>query len=70
MIEIDDVAALHAELHAKDYPFLNPGTGPGPGDGREMGWEFVPGVHWRLSDNFWMSLGAARRGMFTCSWQF
>ena len=41
-----------------------------PGDGREMGWEFVPGVHWRLSDNFWMSLGASRRGMFTCSWQF
>ena len=41
-----------------------------PGDGREMGWEFVPGVHWRLSDNFWMSLGATRRGMFTCSWQF
>jgi Glyoxalase superfamily protein len=29
------VAELHAELHAKDYPFLNPGIEPAPG-GREM----------------------------------
>jgi len=36
LIEFDDVASLHAELHARDYPFLNPGIGPGPGDGREM----------------------------------
>jgi hypothetical protein len=41
-----------------------------PYDGREMEWEFVPGVHWRLSDNFWMSVGASRRSIFTCSWQF
>src|SRR5205807_4804106 len=31
------VAELHAELAAKDYPFLNPGLGPGPGErGLEM----------------------------------
>src|SRR5690242_8035971 len=36
LIEIDDVAPLHAELRTKDYPFLNPGVEPGPGDGREM----------------------------------
>ncbi|HEY5335537.1 MAG TPA: glyoxalase superfamily protein [Mycobacteriales bacterium] len=26
------VRELHAELHAKDYPYLNPGLGPSPGD--------------------------------------
>jgi hypothetical protein len=32
---VDDVEALHAELHAKDYPFLKPGIEP-HGRGREM----------------------------------
>ena len=36
LIEIEGVADLHAELHAKDYPFFNPGLEPGPSDGREM----------------------------------
>jgi catechol 2,3-dioxygenase-like lactoylglutathione lyase family enzyme len=36
LIEIDDVDSLHKELHSKDYPFLNPGVGDGPGKGREM----------------------------------
>ena len=32
-----DVAALHAELAAKNYPFLNPGLEPGPdGGGLEL----------------------------------
>ena len=35
LIETRGVAELHAELHAKDYPFLNPGIEPAPG-GREM----------------------------------
>ena len=35
LIETRLVAELHAELHAKDYPFLNPGIEPAPG-GREM----------------------------------
>lgn len=30
------VADLHAELAAKEYPFLNPGIGPGPGGGLEV----------------------------------
>lgn len=28
--------ALHAELHAKDYPFMNPGIDPAPGGGRQV----------------------------------
>lgn len=36
LVETAGVGALHAELHGKDYPFLNPGIEPGPGDGREM----------------------------------
>jgi hypothetical protein len=39
-------------------------------NGRANNWEFVPGVHWRVSDKCWMSLGASRNTMFTCSWQF
>lgn len=27
-IEMKDAQSLHRELHAKDYPFLNPGLGP------------------------------------------
>jgi ribosomal-protein-alanine N-acetyltransferase len=36
LIETEDVSSLHAELHARDYPFLNPGIEPGPAGGREM----------------------------------
>jgi catechol 2,3-dioxygenase-like lactoylglutathione lyase family enzyme len=35
LVFVTDVDALHAELHAKDYPFLNPGIEP-HGAGREM----------------------------------
>jgi catechol 2,3-dioxygenase-like lactoylglutathione lyase family enzyme len=35
-VVVRDLDALHAELHQHDYPFLNPGIGPGPGQGREM----------------------------------
>ena len=35
LVFVDDVEALHAELHAKDYPFTNPGVEP-HGAGREM----------------------------------
>ena len=36
LIQTRGVDALHAELAEHDYPFLNPGVGPGPGGGREM----------------------------------
>lgn len=36
LVETEDVLALHAELQESGYPFLNPGVGPGPGDGLEM----------------------------------
>lgn len=36
LIYTQGVEALHAELRAKDYPFLNPGIEDGPGNGREM----------------------------------
>jgi hypothetical protein len=39
-------------------------------NGRPTNWEFVPGVHYRFSSNCWMSLGASRNGLLTCSWQF
>jgi hypothetical protein len=35
-VYVDDVDALHRELHARDYPFLNPGIEP-HGAEREMG---------------------------------
>jgi hypothetical protein len=33
-------------------------------------YSFVPGVHLRVSDKCWFSLGASRFSMFTCSWQY
>jgi catechol 2,3-dioxygenase-like lactoylglutathione lyase family enzyme len=35
LIVVDDIAALHAELLAKDYPFMRPGIEP-RGPGREV----------------------------------
>jgi hypothetical protein len=35
VIQVDDVAALHEELHAKNYPFMNPGIEP-RGIGKEL----------------------------------
>jgi hypothetical protein len=37
LIMTHGLAGLHQELSTKDYPFLNPGIGPGPGGGTEMG---------------------------------
>jgi len=36
LVVAGDLGALHTELHQRGYPFLNPGIGPGPGQGREM----------------------------------
>jgi Glyoxalase superfamily protein len=36
LIVVDDLEAVHAELHSREYPFLNPGIEPGPGTGRTM----------------------------------
>ena len=36
LVMTPDLDALHAELHERGYPFLNPGIEPGPSDGREM----------------------------------
>jgi hypothetical protein len=35
LVEVEEVEALHAELGAKGYPFLNPGVEP-HGSVREM----------------------------------
>jgi hypothetical protein len=50
------------------------------GDARRSVWELLPGLHYRLSDNWWMSgglivpVGASRSDLgtwqVTCSWQF
>lgn len=46
---------------------------------RAANWELVPGVHWRLSDSWWMSGGVLvplgvtkpdKLWQITCSWQF
>jgi hypothetical protein len=36
LVVVRNLDALHAELHKRGYPFLNPGIEPGPGDSREM----------------------------------
>jgi catechol 2,3-dioxygenase-like lactoylglutathione lyase family enzyme len=36
LVVVRNLDALHAELHQREYPFFNPGIGPGPGNGREM----------------------------------
>ncbi len=35
VIQVDDVAAVHRELHGRDYPFMNPGIEP-RGIGKEV----------------------------------
>lgn len=35
VIQVDDVTALHRELHSKNYPFMNPGIEP-RGIGKEV----------------------------------
>ena len=35
VIQVDDLEALHRELHGKNYPFMNPGLDP-RGTGREV----------------------------------
>ncbi len=39
-------------------------------DGHQALWEVMPGLHWRCSDNCWMSLGVSHYNFLTCSWQF
>jgi catechol 2,3-dioxygenase-like lactoylglutathione lyase family enzyme len=36
LVELRGLDELHAELHGKGYPFLNPGIEDGPGAGRQM----------------------------------
>jgi hypothetical protein len=38
--------------------------------GRPLTWEFIPGIHWRMGESWWLSIGAARRSLIKCSWQF
>jgi hypothetical protein len=35
LVMVRNLDALHAELHNRGYPFLNPGIEPGPGNGRD-----------------------------------
>jgi hypothetical protein len=39
-------------------------------DGRASVWEVIPGLHWRLNENCWFSVGASRLSLFTWAWQF
>jgi hypothetical protein len=43
--------------------FENPNAAP-------MFWHVVPGIHWRVSSDCWLSIGASRRSIVTWSWQF
>jgi hypothetical protein len=37
---------------------------------RDMNWQCMPGVCWRVSDCFTLSVGAARQSLVTCGWQY
>jgi hypothetical protein len=38
--------------------------------GRVMNWDVMPGIHMRLNDNFWLSIGGTRSTLLTWMWQF
>jgi hypothetical protein len=38
--------------------------------GRTAVWEFAPGIHWRIADSCWMSMGLMRSSLLTCSWRY
>jgi hypothetical protein len=33
-------------------------------------WDLIPGLHWRVNPDCWMTVGASRQPMVTWSWQF
>ncbi|MBI3407766.1 MAG: hypothetical protein HY040_05345 [Planctomycetes bacterium] len=39
-------------------------------DGKTAVWEVIPGLHWRVNDNCWLSIGASKLSLLTWSWQF
>jgi hypothetical protein len=43
---------------------------PQPGPAKTMNWDIIPGIHWRMGERWWMSVGAAKTGLVTCSWKF
>jgi hypothetical protein len=36
----------------------------------DMNWQCMPGVCWRVSDSFTLSVGAARQSLVTCGWHY
>jgi hypothetical protein len=38
--------------------------------GRSMNWEFIPGIHWRMGEKWWLEVGAAKTSIITCGWHF
>jgi hypothetical protein len=38
--------------------------------GKPMSWEIIPGIHWRVGEKWWLSVGAAKTNVITCSWRF
>ncbi len=51
------------------YRYDSGAASPGA-NGPLMIWDFVPGVHFRWSNNCWMSLGASRYHFLSCAWQY
>jgi hypothetical protein len=41
-----------------------------PSPARPMTWEIIPGVHWRVGERWWVSVGAARTSLLTCCWRY
>jgi hypothetical protein len=37
---------------------------------RPISWDFIPGVRWQMGESWWLAIGASRRSVVTCSWQF
>jgi hypothetical protein len=40
------------------------------GQNKPATWEIIPGIHWRMGERWWVSVGAARTSVLTCSWRF
>jgi hypothetical protein len=38
--------------------------------GKPLTWELIPGIHMRMGEKWWLSVGAAKTNILTCGWQF
>lgn len=39
-------------------------------DNKATTWELIPGLHWRMNNACWMSMGISRYNFLSCTWQY